>query len=68
MEQIEAEQVTEAVTGEVISPNQRQHLFKSATAMADFVDTFGIKQWQARSGYTAMGDFCIELTYLVNEE
>lgn len=66
MNKIESEN-TEALVGVVESPNQRFHLFKSAVAMADFIDTFKISHWQARTGITAAGEYAIELVYLPEE-
>ena len=53
----------EPLVGTVEFPNQRYHLFKSAVAMADFIDTFKITQWQGRTGYTSAGDYAVELVY-----
>lgn len=53
----------EPLVGTIELPNQRYHLFKNAVAMADFIDTFKITQWQARTGYTSTGEYAIELVY-----
>lgn len=60
------ENKTEPLTGQLETPNERSHMFKSVAAMSDFVEIFNITNWQARSGYNPQGQYCIQLIYQTN--
>lgn len=65
MEEITTEE-TQPLTGQLETPNERSHMFKSVGAMSDFIEIFNITNWQARSGYTSQGQYCIQLVYETN--
>lgn len=67
MNQIENEN-KDPLIGEVECPSQKYHLFKSVSAMADFIEVFKISNGQFRSGVLANGEPVVELVYVSYQE
>lgn len=66
MNQIENENV-EPVTGDVLIPSERQHLFKNTDSLLDFVRVFKIVNFNVRSGVDGSGNVLYSLVYQPHE-
>lgn len=55
------------LTGELITPVHREHLFSSHEALCKFAMTFGISNYNVRYGQTPSGKFVYQLVYQVQE-
>lgn len=62
-EQLENENNT--ITGELFTPNERQHLFATIDAVCDFAKTFKLKQFNVRYGQDVNGRMVYQLVYAV---
>lgn len=53
------------ITGELLSPNEREHLFKNMPACLDFVLAFNIRNFNVREGWNEKGTPIVQLVYQV---
>ena len=53
------------LTGELFTPNERQHLFANIDAVCDFIKTFKIRNANIRYGQDANGRMVYQLIYAV---
>jgi len=53
------------LSGELFTPNERQHLFANIDALTDFVKIFKLKNFNVRYGQDVNGRMVYQLVYAV---